>query len=164
MRSRQIPSPNRFVVKAAPEAFSGARRHLTGLGRLEGIEGAADLWFFWAEREGGDPRDVWQAILDGLPSARWAAPLVVDESGEAHVPTGEVAVRFERPPDEEELRSFAARNGLRVRGRNEFVPEQASFEPGDPRGTYLPDLLAALAVEKGVRGAWASTLSRYHRA
>jgi hypothetical protein len=90
------------------------------------------------------------------------APVLLDEEGVPHELTGEVSVRFTVSPSEEALRRFALRHGLRLVRRNEFVPQQAVFQPLEE--SPLPELARKLEREEGVRAAWANTLSPYQRA
>ena len=45
------------------------------------------------------------------------------------VPTGEITVRFRETPDEQQLQRFASGHKLRLLRQNEFVPQQAVFQP-----------------------------------
>ena len=90
-----------------------------------------------------------------------ASPVLVDELGQAHLPTCEISVRFHTEPSDEALRQFAARHGLAVRERNKYVPRQVCFEPSE--SSYLPDLVQELAPSKEVETVWANTLSRFRR-
>lgn len=163
MRARQIPSADCFVVKTSPGASPAGRRNLAGRVALEKIEGS-DLLLLKLGEVHPEPKTAWQRVLDGMESAQWVAPVLLDEQSQPHFPTGDVSVRFDHTPSETELEKFAAAHGLELKGRNEFIPEQASFRPADLRHTYLPDLLRALGSEKGVAAAWANTLSRYRPA
>ena len=93
----------------------------------------------------------------------WAEPVLLDERNEPQLPTGEISVRFTRSLSDEELETFAAEHALRLRSRNEFVPEQATFRRANPRSTSLQELLPSLSAAPGVRSAFANTLSRYRR-
>ena len=162
MRAKQIPCADRFVVKARPDASAAVRRQLASVGAVEEIEGS-DLLLLKLGEACPDPKAAWQRILSDMGSAQWVAPLLLDEQSQPHFPTGDITVRFDHAPSEKHLEAFAAAHGLRLRDRNEFVPEQAAFQPEEPRRTFLPDLVRALSDEKGVAAAWANTLSRYRR-
>lgn len=88
-------------------------------------------------------------------------PMLRDEKGESYYLTGEVSVRFTAPLNEEELRRFAGLHGLRLVRRNEFVPQQAVFEP--LQESLLPELAHRLEREAGVQAAWPNALRRYQR-
>ena len=90
-------------------------------------------------------------------------PVLIDEAGEPHYPTGEISVRFKAAPDDEGLRRFAADHGLRLLRRNQFVREQVVFKPLDS-SSYLPDLVQAIEREGVAKAVWANTLSHYQRA
>lgn len=162
MDDPRIQSPTRFVVKAAAGRAGETGSPPAGLGRLSPVEEAPGLWLLDLEPGAPPPREAWRAILDG-GGVEWAAPVLLDEEGQAHLPTGEVMVRFAKELDDRRLAEFAARNGLQLLRRNEFVPEQASFEPREPRRTYLPDLVESLSAREEVARAWAGTRSRYRR-
>lgn len=162
MPARQIPSEDCFVINVDPAAARAVCEELAGLGAVEALEGS-DLVLLELGRPAADLRAAWQRIVEGSRAAEWVAPLLLDESGEPHYPTGEVSVRFPEPRSDDELARFGATHGLRLRHRNEFVPEQAVFEPVDPRRTFLPDLVRSLGDEAGVAAVWANTTSRYRR-
>ncbi len=86
-----------------------------------------------------------------------------DEAGEPVQLTGEISVRFIASPEEEDLRRFSARHGLRLLRRNEFVREQAVFKPIDA-SRNLPDLVHEIEREGAAKAVWANTLHRFHRA
>lgn len=109
-----------------------------------------------------DPKDSWKQVMRS-GAVVWAAPVLKDELDEEHFPTGEVTVRFDKPPTGRALSTFASSNGLELRDRNEFVAEQAAFRVRDPKQTYLPDLIERLTHKRGVTRAWANTRSRYRR-
>jgi hypothetical protein len=161
-QAKQVPSGDRFVVKVLPEALPDARSALAALGIVESLAGS-DLLCLRVSSRFPDPKSAWQGILDRIRMAQWVAPLLLDDQSHPHFPTGDITVRFDHAPTEAELQRFAAKHGLRLRGRNEFVPEQVSFTPAEPRGTYLPDILQAISRGKGVAVAWANTRSRYRR-
>lgn len=162
MRVTQIPSAGSFVIKADSKGLPDALRSLSGLGAVEELEGS-DLLLLRVGDASSDPKSAWQRILDRVRSAQWVAPLVLDDRSHPHFPTGDVTVRFDHAPSDSELEQFAAAHELRVQRRNEFVSEQVSFTPAQPRRTYLPELLQSLGGEKGVAAAWVNTLSRYRR-
>lgn len=158
--ARQTPSEDVLVVRPAGDA-ARLRTELATLGDVEDVEGAAPL--LQVSVRDHDARGARERLLEQVKEVAWAEPLLVDEQGESHVPTGEVSIRFREALSDSELASFAADHGLRLERRNEFVPEQAVFAPVDARGTYLPDLTELLATDPNVTQAWANTMSRYQR-
>lgn len=78
------------------------------------------------------------------------------------VPTGEITVRFWRTLDDRQLQRFASGYGLRLLRRNEFVPQQAVFQPADR--TDLPTLVRTIEGDGSAKAVWLNTLSRYTRA
>jgi hypothetical protein len=157
---KQSPSSHLFVVKAQDQ--TAAAQRLSGLGRVQPLVGARALLLTLPAT--GDARSVWNRAREAVGSAGTVQPVLLDEEGGPHYPTGEVSVRFLEAPGEEELKRFAARHDLRLVRRNEFVPQQAVFQPLDGSGSYLPDLVERLEREAGTRTAWANTLSQYRRA
>ncbi len=161
MASSQFPSPSEFVVSMTDGGLDEA---------LAGPDGswptsALDEGSFLVELpDGSDPREAWERLLDRFGSAAWVSPVVIDDGSMPHYPTGDVTVRFRGPMHDEDLERFAESNGLELRARNEFVAEQASFQPRDPRGTYLPELVDRLEHEDAVETAWLNTKSVYRRA
>jgi hypothetical protein len=101
--------------------------------------------------------------VDAVGGSLAVEPVMVDEAGSLHYPTGRIAVRFKAPPGERELTRFAERYALHVLARNKYVPSQVVFEPQDPTARYLPDLVDAVDAEGGVEAAWPETLSEYRR-
>lgn len=156
-----MPSADSLVVKG-PEGGQ-VRGELEQLGTVEELRGP-DLLLVRLPRRSREPRRAWERVLERLQSAEWVAPVLLDEAREPHFPTGEISVRFQLELEQVELERFAAAHGLRLRRRNEFVPEQAVFAPLEPRRMYLPDTLASLRAADDVAEAWANTLSRYQRA
>lgn len=77
------------------------------------------------------------------------------------VPTGEITVRFRETPDEQQLQRFAAGHRLRLLRRNEFVPQQAVFQPADR--SDLPSLVRTIEEDGNTKAVWLNTLSRYTR-
>lgn len=162
----QSPSDHLFVVRVDPQAQAGASRRLASLGRLqplEGIEGS-DVLLLSLTATPAPSRSAWRQAQDILGRAGSVQPVLIDEAGEPHYPTGEISVRFKAAPDEEALNRFAADHSLRLLRRNELVREQAVFKPLDTAGSYLPDLVRSIEGEGIAKAVWANTLSRYRRA
>lgn len=115
-------------------------------------------------KRSGDPRQVWQRVRERLADNCMVAPVLDDEAGEHHYPTGSISARFSRALTDDELERFAEAHELSVEGRNEWVPEQVSFRPRHPEKAYLPDVRAALERSADVARVWEETESYYsHR-
>lgn len=81
------------------------------------------------------------------------------------VPTGEITVRFRETPDEQQLQRFASGYRLRLLRRNEFMPQQAVFQPVDRSNrSDLPALVRTIEADGSTKAVWLNTLSRYERA
>lgn len=78
------------------------------------------------------------------------------------IPTGEITVRFQEALDEKQLQRFASGYGLRLLRRNEFVPQQAVFQPADR--SDLRSLVRTIEGDGSTKAVWLNTLSRYTRA
>lgn len=76
--------------------------------------------------------------------------------------TGEITVRFRESLDDQQLCRFASGYRLRLLRRNEFVPQQAVFQPEDR--TDLPALIRTIEGDGSAKAVWLNTLSRYSRA
>jgi hypothetical protein len=75
--------------------------------------------------------------------------------------TGEITVRFRDTPDEKQLQRFASGYGLRLLRRNDFVPQQAVFQPANR--SDLPALVRTIEGDGSTKAVWLNTLSRYTR-
>ncbi len=161
MASSQLPSPREFLVHVREGSAADAAVDLP-----EGATSAPmdDGSILVELEDAGDPRATWGRLLEHLGSADWISPVVLDGTEEPHFPTGDITVRFEAPLSDTALHGFAESNGLEFRERNEFIAEQVSFRPRDPRGTYLPDLVERLRDDGAVANAWLNTKSAYRRA
>jgi hypothetical protein len=156
----QAPSDHLFVVDAPRDRESAGQR-LASLGRVEPLEGSERLLLL--STPVGDPETRWARAQKLLGELGTVQPVLVDELGETQLPTGEISVRFHEIPADDRLQQFAAEHGLRLRDRNEFVPQQAVFRPADPSASYLPKLVRELAGTKDTKAVWANTLSRFRR-
>jgi hypothetical protein len=109
-----------------------------------------------------DPRAAWKQAHEALGTDPAIQPVLLDADGKPQYPTGEVSVRFRERPSDAELERFAKAHALRFLRRNEFVPEQAVFEPVE-KARYLPDLTEELDASTDVKLAWANTIAAYDR-
>jgi hypothetical protein len=156
------PSNHLFVIRIRPEDRLTTER-LAALGHIQPLEGTdALLLSLPADREA--PRVAWRQAQETLGADGSVQPVLLDEEGEPHYPTGEISIRFKDAREDDELRRFAASHDLRLLRRNEFVPQQAVFQPLDGSGSYLPEIVERLEAEDEIRAVWANTLSRYQRA
>ena len=155
--SQSRPDPNRYVIQTpAPDR---AAERLRRLGEVERFDGKPELLLL--HHAASDPRDGWLEVVSVLEPSEGATPVLLDEDGGEHFPTGEILVRFETAPTDDELARFAGEHNLEAPRRNAYAPEQASFRP---RGrSYLPDLVGSIGQASGVRRAWAGILSRFRR-
>jgi hypothetical protein len=161
--SLKLPTAGADAVAVAlgTEGPAAVQGQLTTLGRVEQVvQGIVALRL---KTPAEDPRAAWRDTLASCPEAKWAAPVLRDADGNELWPTGALIVRFRRRPSDKQLDAVAAEERLVIEARNEFVPEQASFRPRQPRAEYLPDLVARIARRGDVAAAWAGTASHYRR-
>jgi hypothetical protein len=159
---KQNPSDHLLVVDTEPSRQGEAASRLSGLGTIKPLVGNPRLLLLTIPRS-LDPEAAWSraaALLGDLGSVQ---PVLLDEIGELHLPTGEISVRFNEVPADDRLQTFAAEHELCLRDRNEFVPQQAVFRPA-AASVYLPSLLRELSQAKEAMAVWANTLTRFQRA
>ena len=161
---KQTPSDHLFVVDAEPASQETARRRLAALGDVRALEGSRDLLLLSVRPGEFSANSAWSRARELLGSLGTVQPVLVDEVGEHHFPTGEISVRFHQPLPEAELTRFAEHHGLRLRRRNEFIPQQAVFDPMDDSRSYIPEIVEKIAADKDTKAVWANTLTRFRRA
>ncbi len=156
------PSPDEFVVRlgaSAEAAIAVAQR----MGKVERLESEPPLCLL-RTGSAATARSGWESAKRALGPDHPLFPVLYDRDNVAHYPTGEVTVRFEAVPTEPDLRRFCEGQRLRLLRRNEYAPQQVVCEATEPSGEFLPELVARLSSQPGVRSAWANTVSRYRRA
>ena len=161
---KQTPSSDRFIVHLGTANKETVLPRLADLGHVEEISDSDEMFLLRIEEGTSDAKEIWERARDVVGPDGFVEPVLYDERGNPHYPTGEVSVRFYEPLSDEQLRRFAADNRLRLRNRNEFVPEQAVFTPLTPDEIYIPDLLERIANSEVAKIVWANTLSRFQRA
>ena len=162
MAVRYSPSADLFVVRSDASDRRALAEHLAEIGEAEELKGS-DALILRVPSSSTDAKEAWRRVHKSMGAAAAVQPVLVDEQGKPHYPTGEISVRFRQRPSDDALREFAAAHALQLRGRNEFVPHQAVFQLKDPSRIYLPDLVEELASDKGTTEVWANTLSPYQR-
>jgi hypothetical protein len=130
------------------------------MGKVEPAESAGGV-IVRLSSAASDAKTAWQTLQEEVGEAE-VDPVLLDESGEPHYPTGEVTVRFLKAPTSEFLSSFTRKYDLEVKSQNKYVPEQLAFTPANHK--YLPDLVDQLQRAENVANAWANTMSHYRRA
>lgn len=156
---KQAPSDHLLVVEARNR--EEAARRLSSLGDLRPLEGTDRLMLLSIAPGALDAEAAWSRARELLGEAGSVQPVLVDEMGYPHFPTGEISVRFHEAQPDDRLQKFAVEHGLRLRDRNEFVPQQAVFRPSSV--SYLPRLVQDLAEESDTKAVWANTLSHFQR-
>lgn len=160
---KQIPSADLFIIHADDGNKDEVSRRLASLGIVQDLKGSdAQLLHFVGEKP-EDSRTAWKHAQAKLGHIGNIQPVLFDERGDPHYPTGEVSVRFDKPLSDEQLQRFATDYQLRLRRRNEYVPEQAVFYPAEPEKSYIPDLVQKIADAKDAKVVWANTSSHYER-
>jgi hypothetical protein len=158
--ARQTASAERFVIAAPMRLPKSVEDRLGRVGSLEPL--GEGLLLLQVSGEPASPGAAWQRVRGEVNEDVSIQPVLVDEAGAEHYPTGTVAVRLREEPSQPALEAFARRHGLRVRAKNEFVPSQVTFEPLEA-ARYLPKLVEELEGDPAVARAWAETISRYRR-
>ncbi|MCP3959415.1 MAG: hypothetical protein GY719_16315 [bacterium] len=159
------PSPRRFVVRPAKGEFPDLEQRVAALGSVRPLKGSTEAAVVEIEVEiqSADHKETWESVRDALGAQHDVAPVLLDDEGGEHYPTGTIGVRFEKVPDEDELDRFAVEHGLKVRARNKYVAAQADFEIANRESSYLPEVVEKLMSSEKVRTAWAATESLYRR-
>lgn len=148
------PGAGRFVIK------SGLRESVEDTSEVERL---SDDVVVIPAPGGRATKETWQQMVNEHGEAAWIQPVITDDLGHERFPTGELTVRFDKRPSDEEVQAFARDRGLRVERRNTYQPEQVVLVPERPRDVYLPELCEELEREPEVARAWLNTLSRYTR-
>lgn len=157
-------SADAFVIRLADEATLELLREEFGqVGSLETLPAHPELALLQLRAGGGDPKRLWRKLQATLGGKGSIMPVFRDAEDAARYPVGDILVRFKGSPSDHLLGEWAAKNGLRVRQRNKYVPNQVAFEPSDPREQYLPDLLERLEQGEDVAAVWPETLGAYRR-
>lgn len=160
--AKQIPNTDLFVVHVTSQNKDEISRRLKSIGSTEEL-GEDNTLLLRVNKKFSKPQAGWQRLTKLIGSSGTVQPVLSDETGQPHYPTGELTVRFLKKPSNKDLKEFSSRYGLRLRDMNEFVPEQAAFQLTDPATTYLPDLVQQITADKTIKSAWANTLSHYKR-
>lgn len=161
---KQDPSNHLLVVESQCREEAASR--LSSLGDLQRLEGSDRLMLLAiapSSLDGLDAETAWSRARELLGEIGKVHPVLIDEMGHPHFPTGEISIRFHEAPADERLQEFAVEHGLRLRDRNEFVPQQAVFRAADPSASYLPKLVQDLAAQDDTKAVWANTLTRFQR-
>jgi hypothetical protein len=158
---KQIPKPGFFVFYVEPKHKTEVARRLGSTGAIEELD--EGMLLLQVSTKASRPEAQWAEVVELVGPLAMVQPVLSDEKGNTQLPTGDLTVRFRKKRSDKQLQEFAARYRLRLRERNEFVPEQAAFKIDESSTTYLPDVLQQVAADKDVKDAWASTRSRYKR-
>src|SRR5262249_41803873 len=133
------------------------------LGRIVNLPGSDGLLLLQVDKKSSGAKAIWEQACKLVGTNGTVKPVLVGEDGTEQYPTGEITVRFNSTPTDAQLKRFAASHKMRLRNRNEYVPQQAVFEPLDPNEQYIPDLVAEVSSAKDIQLAWANTLVRYQK-
>jgi hypothetical protein len=154
---KQTPDPELFVVYFDPKDKAEVSQLLAPLGSLEELD--ENNLLLRVNTKASSPETQWRELTKLVGSLATVQPVLTDEKGQTHLPTGDLTVRFPKKPTAKQLKDFAAKYGLQLRDRNEFVPEQVAFKTD----SYLPDVLQQIDTDKDIKTAWPNTRSRYQR-
>lgn len=154
--TKQIANPELFLIYIDPKDKAEVTQRLSPAGSLEELD---ENNLLLRVTKPSSPETQWRELTDLVGSLATVQPVLIDEKGQTLFPTGDVTVRFPKKPTAKQLKDFAAKHGLELRDRNEFVREQATFKTN----TYLPDVLQQIDTDNDIKEAWPNTRSRYQR-
>jgi hypothetical protein len=158
---RLEPATDRCVIRA-PDGAAHLAAALASLGTVEQLVTTEPLHVLTLATP-QPAADAWAAVQKALGGKHAAYPVLIDSDGAPHYPTGDITVRFEQTPSAGDVKAFGDAHGLKLARANELAPKQFVYAPVAPAAEFLPDLVARLASQPGVRSAWANTLSVYRR-
>ena len=165
MLPKQRPSRDFVVVRTTSPDVGSVESRLEHLGRVAKLPVKIDGESAFVVQLKGSDNTVERELCELQNSAEFSVePLLVDDSGNEHIPTGSISVRFRKSLSQAELERFAKHYDLSVRERNEFVPEQVVLQPIGPPERRLQDVLEQISPLHNVRAAWPNTISQYQRA
>ncbi len=159
------PSDRLFVVQAdkARAALDALPEFSPEIEEVEALPGDEESLVVTLAGEGGEPRAAWERVQELVGEVAPVSPVLVDDEGHLHYPTGTIQVRFAEAPSDEELERFAREHRLRLVARNRYQPAQSSFKRLDAESSYLPDRVRELNESAGVEAAWEEARAQYRR-
>lgn len=155
--TKQTPNPELFLIHIDPKDKAEVSQRLAEAGTLEELD--ENNLLLRVTTQATSPETQWREVANLAGSLATVQPVLIDEKGQTLFPTGDVTVRFPKKPTAKRLKDFAAKYGLELRDRNEFVPEQVAFKTD----RYLPDVLQEIDTDEDIQTAWPNTRSRYQR-
>jgi hypothetical protein len=155
--TKQTPNPELFLIHLDPKDKAEVSQRLAAAGTLEELD--ENNLLLRVTTQASSSETQWRELTNLAGSLATVQPVLIDEKGQTLFPTGDVTVRFPKKPTAKQLKGFAAKYGLQVRDRNEFVPEQVAFKTD----RYLPDVLQEIDTDEDIQTAWPNTSSRYQR-
>jgi len=161
--SQQI-SPLEYVVYfPSHEDIHEVRHRLEKLGTLYPVAGRAGTFIVRLSTPASSGRKGWEKVRDAVGTLGEVFPVFLDDRGAPTYPVGTVMVRFASPLSDAELEKWLPQ-GLRVKGRNEFVPAQVALVSDHPGQRYLPDVLSDLKNQNDYAvTVWPETLQAFRR-
>jgi len=167
MKTRQSVYPSLFVVRSLNgSAIVDSKDILSKLGKFEPLGKYFDLCLLYVDSLSDDPKETWRRIRDQLGSEFDLIPAFIDDRGNISYPTGLVWVQFIETPTDDELDAYARQCGLRVKARNKYMPNEATFEKmNSTLNKYLPDILESIQRDtQRVRAVSAIKISKFKMA
>ena len=158
--STRIPADGTVIIGSLSDATQSRLTEAVS-GRLSKISDAPPTLV--VESKADDPRALCQRVNQVVGDEAVVAPLLTDEEGNRLFPTGQLQVRFERPPPEDQLKQVAERHKLDLAGRNKWAAQQAVFSIRPEDSRYLPDIAAELTKEEGVAAVWPDVKAAFRR-
>lgn len=165
MKARQFPMASIFVVRLSNgSSIANSLDALRKFGTVEPVKGYKDRCLLRVEGQSNDPKVVWQKLRQQLGDEFDVDPAFADDRGTTSYPTGEITVRFEQTPSDDELSQYERQCGLHVKARNQYIKSQVTFEQTEHERRYLPEVLETIQrTAKHIRAVWPDTISEYSR-
>ncbi len=105
---------------------------------------------------------AWEWLIARVGPTVSVLPIEEDSSG--GYPTGQIGVRFDKSHTVSDLKKLAKRLDLEFLGKNEYVPEQATFRIAKRKSVWMPGVMKALeSPELGVQKAWPESIRQFKR-
>ena len=156
------PSKDLLVARVAEGEKEEVSRRLAQLGAVEEL--AEGLLLLRTQAKTTSPKEIWRRARKLIGEGARVQPALVGESGDQQYPTGQIVIRFHETPTDAHLKKFAKAHELSLLKRNDYVPQQATFQLNEAGVQYLPDLVRKLAQAKNVKSVWPDTLAYFKRA
>src|SRR4030095_15723361 len=97
---RYVPSADLFVVRPGEGGRHSLDKRLAALGEAEELNGGEALLLRVASSS-SNGKAAWRRVHKAVGAAATIQPVLLDEEGGSHYPTGEISVRFHQTPSDQ---------------------------------------------------------------